>query len=118
MKTLTFTVETGKPDSHGDIINLDGVKIPDKVPVTIEWDHQRFIGNSIVSKEGDELKATAEIPDKFLDAYPAIGFTAIKYETMEGGGKRFDEMKLYEVSLSSRPNANPDIKTIREQTEK
>jgi hypothetical protein len=111
----TFTVETNKPDSNGDIVNLDGVHIPDKVPVTVDWDHSKFIGMASVTIEGEELKATAEIPDKYLDAYPAIGFTAIKYNT-NGKGKTFEKVKLYEVSICARPNANPDIKTIREQT--
>lgn len=112
----TFTVETSQPDCHGDIVNLDGVHIPERVPVTLEWDHAKLIGVGSVVKEGDELKATVDIDDRYLDGYPAIGFSAIKYKT-NGKGKTFEEVKLYEVSISGRPNANPDIKTIREQTE-
>lgn len=113
----TFTIETNKPDGNGDIINLDGVHIPARVPVTLEWDHSKLIGMSTVGRVGDELKATADIDDRYLDAYPAIGFSAINYKTSKTGCKVYEEIKLYEVSLSSRPNANPDIKSIREQIE-
>lgn len=112
----TFIIETSKPDKNGDIINLAGVHIPDKVPVTVEWDHSKFIGMAKVVNKGGVLKATAEMPDELLTGYPAIGFMPIKYED-NGKGKTFHEIKLYEVSVTTRPNTNPDIKSIYEQTE-
>lgn len=111
----TFTIETGQIDGNGDIIILDGVHIPERVPVTLEWDHSKLIGMASVKREGDQLTATAEIDDRYLNGYPAIGFTAIKYKSNRIG-KTFEEIKLYEVSICSQPNANPDIKTIHEQT--
>lgn len=73
----TFTVETNLPDSNGDIINLDGMKIPDRVLMIENFDRTKPLGYAEVKKEGSELKAIAEIPEKYLDKFPAIGFVAV-----------------------------------------
>lgn len=111
----TFVVETGQPDGNGDIILLDGLKLPSKVIVTDNFQRDRPpLTVAHVNKDGDTLKATAEIPDEYLDHYPAIGFLIKKYSTTEKG-KVWEETELKEIGLSEKPNANPDIKTIREQ---
>lgn len=113
---LTFTVETGHPDGNGDIVKLDGIKIPDKVIMIRNFDTSDVVGIAEVKREGDELKATAEVPNNLLDHFPAIGFKIIKHR-QEGGSRVFEETELQSVGLSDKPNTNPDIKTIREQTE-
>jgi hypothetical protein len=112
---LTFTVETGQVDGNGDIINLDGVTMPDKVMVVEEFDCTRPIGTAEVKRQGDELKATMEVPDRLLDKYPAIGFSVGKLH-IEGKCKVFDETVLQWIGLCTKENTNPSIKTIREQT--
>jgi hypothetical protein len=111
---LTFTVETGTPDSNGDIVNLDGVNIPDKVTIVENFDRTKPVSMAVVVREGNSLKATAEIPDRLLDKYPAIGFSVKKYHA-EGAAKVFDEIDLQCVGLCTKENPNPDIKTVRGQ---
>lgn len=113
---LTFTVETGQVDGNGDIINLDGVKIPDKVIMIRNFDTSDVVGVAQVKREGYKLKAIAEVPDNLLDHFPAIGFKIIK-QRQEGDCRVFEEIELQSVGLSDKPNTNPDIKTIREQIE-
>lgn len=109
----TFTIETNKPDGNGDIVNLDGIKIPDKVIMIRNFDTSDVIGVAEVKRDGSELKATAEVPSNLLDHFPAIGFKIIK-QRQEGDCRVFEEIELLSVGLSDKPNTNPDIKTIRE----
>lgn len=113
---VTFNIELiGKPDSNGDVIMPGAIKIPDKVPVFREFKHEIPLAFAEVKIEGEEVKATAEIPDELMDAYPAIGFQSLESEVV-GGIRRHTSIKLYSVGLCAQPNVNPDIKTIREQT--
>jgi hypothetical protein len=111
---VTFTIETANPDSNGDIVNLAGIEIPEKVFLMREFNHSSPLGLVEVIKTEDRLLATADIPDELLDCYPAIGFQVIKSH-QDGKYRVFDEVKLRYVSLGKKPNPNPDIKTIREQ---
>lgn len=113
--TRTFTVVTGQLDSQGDIINLDGIKMPDKIKVTEGFDASKVIGEAELRREGDAIKATAEIPDHLLDGYPAIGFKLLKSH-MEGNVHVIDEFELYQVGICGNQNVDESIKSIREQT--
>jgi hypothetical protein len=110
-----FIVETAMPDSNGDIVLLDGVRIPKEVAVTHNFSADEQIGVATVKKEGDKLVAIADIDDKHLDLYPAIGFSVVKYRTIDTG-KVYEEVDLQWIGLCEKQNLNPDIKTIREQT--
>jgi hypothetical protein len=113
----TFIIETAFPDSDGNIIVLEGMKIPSKVIITDNFQKDAPpIGTAEVVKDGDYLKATAEIPDQYLDRYPAIGFQIRKYRTIDTG-KVYEETILEQVGLCEKENLNPDIKTIKEQTD-
>lgn len=112
---LTFIIETNQADGNGDVVKLEGVKIPQKVMVVEEFDRTKPVGMAEVKRVGDTLKATANIPDRLLDKYPAIGFSVRKYHT-EDKGKVFDEIDLQWIGLCTKENTNPVIKTIREQT--
>lgn len=111
----TFTIATGKIDSQDDIINLDGIKMPEKIQVTENFDHSKIIGEAELKREGGMIKATAEVPDRLLDAYPAIGFRLIESH-MESGVHVIDELEIYQVSICGNPNCDESIKSIREQT--
>lgn len=113
----TFIVETAFPDSNGDIIVFEGMKIPSQVIITDNFQKDAPpIGTAEVVKDGAYLKATAEIPDQYLDRFPAIGFQIRKYQTIDTG-KVYEETILEWVGLCNNANLNPDIKTIRKQTE-
>lgn len=111
----TFTVATGKLDSQGDIINLDGIKMPGVIQVTENFDPLKIVGEAELKHEGDAIKATAEVPDRLLDAYPAIGFRLIKSH-MEGNVRIFDEIEIDRIGICGNQNVDETIKTIREQT--
>lgn len=111
----TFTIATGQLDSQGDIIKLDGVKMPNKILMTENFDNSKVVGKAELKREGDAIKAVAEIPDHLLDAYPAIGFQLLKSH-IEGDIRVIDEMKLHYVGLSANRNVDTSIKSIREQT--
>lgn len=113
--TRTFTVATGQIDSQGDIINLDGIKMPDKIQLTENFDASKVIGEAELKREGDLIRAKANVPDHMLDAFPAIGFKLIKSH-MEGNVHVIDELELYQVGICKNQNVDETIKSIREQT--
>lgn len=113
----TFIIETAFPDSNGDIILFEGMKIPNQVTITDNFQKDvPPIGVAEVVQDGSYLKATAEIPDQYLDRFPAIGVQIRKCKTIDTG-KVYEETILEWVGLCENANLNPDIKTIREQTE-
>lgn len=117
MKNVTFIIETGKVDSNGDIISLDGLKIPNKkIPILADFNVSNCIGFADVVKEDGVLKANAELTDKYFDAFPAIGYQIISSEPNEHGGMNITEAKLQFVGISMLPNVGPSIKRISEQT--
>jgi len=111
----TFTIATGQLDSQGDIINIDGVIMTDKINLTENFDKAKVIGEAELKREDGVLKAIAEIPDRLLDAYPAIGFKLIK-SRMEGDAHIIDELELHQVGICKNQNVDESIKSIREQT--
>lgn len=116
MPNVKFIIETGKVDSHGDVINIDGLVIPDKpVKVFKDFDATRLVARANVIKEEGVLKAETDLPDDMFDYYPAIGFQIIKSEPNEHGGRNILEAKLYSVGLSASPNVDPLIKRISDQ---
>jgi hypothetical protein len=112
----TFTVATGQLDSQGDIINLGGIKMPETIQVTENFDPLKIVGHAELKREGSVLKATAEVPDRLLDCYPAIGFQVIESH-MEGNVQVFDEIEIDRVGICIGQNVDETIKTIKEQTE-
>lgn len=116
MRTATFIIETGKVDSNGDVIILDGLKIPDKsLPILKDFNHAECIGRATLKHEGGAIKADAVFSEKYFDGYPAIGFQVIKSEPNEHGGRNILEAKLHYVGISLTPNVDPSIKRLSEQ---
>lgn len=64
--------------------------------------------------ENKELIVDAFVSDAGLDMYPAVGITVLE-QTEIDGIRVVTKCKLNHVSLCSNPNADPTIKTIREQ---
>lgn len=113
--TYTFTIETAQPDSHGDTVLLDGVQLHDNIRVLHNFRRDQLIATvPVVFRDGDVLKCTAEIPDEYLDKYPAIGFQVQRW-SWGSNGRIYERIKLFAVGLCDEPNLNPSIKTIREQ---
>jgi hypothetical protein len=116
MKKAKFVIETGKLNSNGDIIYLDGLKIPGKkIPILKDFETHNCIGFADVVKEDGVLKANAEFTNKYFDGFPAIGFQIISSQPNEHGGKNITEAKLYSVGISMMPNSDPSIKRLSEQ---
>lgn len=109
-----FVVETDQPDDHGTVVDLAGIAIPEQIPILINFRNADLICYCKVWVAGGLLICEAMLEDCYLDFYPAIGFSAIKYRTIEGK-KYHEQIKLYCVGLCVKPNLNPTIKTIREQ---
>lgn len=115
MEIKTFIVENGKVDSNGDMLMIDGLKMPDKkVPLLYNFDNSRLITKIDVFKEDGVVKAKGEIPDEYLNLYPALGFQVIEAKANEHG-KIITQAKLYCVGLSEMPNTDETIKRISDQ---
>ncbi len=117
MSKVKFIVETGKVDSNGDVIKLEGLKLPTgQIFITKDFDKSiPPIGTASVFMEDGVLKAEGEIPDEFIAGYPAVGIQIISSEPNENGGRNVTEAKLQSVSLCQQPNADPAIKRVSEQ---
>ena len=107
----TFVVANGKIDSQGDMLMLDGIKIPDKVLVAKDFDHKQPVSFATVDNTGTQLIATADIPDEMIGLYPAIGFEVVKTHR-EGDIRFIDECKLHYIGLCFNQNVDDDIKPI------
>lgn len=112
----SFTIETDQPDCEGTVINLEGIEIPDRVPLLYNFHAtpDKVITFGRVWVEGSELKCEANLDEMWLDTYPAISFTMDKY-SVNPGGKLVKQCRLRCIGLCDDPNLNLGIKTIREQ---
>lgn len=110
-------IEKGKLDSNGDQLLLEGMNITSKfIPVIESFKQDTQIGWAELYQEDNCIKMNTDLwvdnvkNDKLLDFYPAIG-GMIQSRT----GKLITDFKITSVSLSSIPNSDPSIKTLREQ---
>jgi hypothetical protein len=112
-----FEILTDKVDSEGDVFKLDGLKIPDKpIVLTRNFDFSDPIGLCKLTHEGNRIKCEAEIDENTLNTYPAISFSVGASFTDENGIRHITDAKIVSASICAYPNADPSIKTIREQT--
>lgn len=125
---------TPSTDRMGDVIEPMGAKFASELPLLWQHDHQSPVGNvkfgkptpqgipftarvAKIAEEG-ELKA---LVDKAWQSVKArlvravsIGFRPIEYSLMEGGGVRFLECEILELSLVTVPaNSDCTITQIR-----
>jgi uncharacterized protein len=125
---------TPEPDRVGDIVEPLGAKFAAEIPLL--WQHQH--GSPVgIAKFGKPTKSgipfTAELPkieelgalkdmvDMAWQSVKArlvrgvsIGFRALEYNFMDGGGIRFEKTEIYELSLVTIPaNASATIQSIK-----
>ena len=118
MENVKFIIDNLGLDSNGDLMTKDCIKVPDKrkrFPILINFDEMKPVGFAEVIKEDGKLMAIADIPDQYIDLYPAIGFEIISHEQNEHGGRTITNAKLYAIGLSDKPNVDDFIKTISDQ---
>lgn len=125
---------TPEPDRVGDIVEPMGAQFAAELPLL--WQHQH--GSPVgIAKFGKPTKNgipfTAELPkieeagalkdlvDMAWQSVKAklvrgvsIGFRALEYNFMDGGGVRFEKTEIYELSLVTIPaNAGATIQNIK-----
>lgn len=125
---------TPSTDRMGDVVEPLGAKFAAELPLLWQHDHHSPVGHvrfgkptakgipfkatiSQVEEEG-ELKARLDLAWQSVKAKlvraVSIGFRALEYALMEGGGVRFTETEILELSLVTVPaNADCTITTIR-----
>lgn len=106
-------VEQGKINSHGDIIDVNGLSVPNlssAVPVLTNFDSNSYVGEAKIYKDKDILKADLNL-NMDLEGWPAIGGQVLKKK-----GNVIEEFKITSVSICSIPNADSTIKTIKNQS--
>lgn len=133
-RIIVGTATTPTPDRVGDVVEPLGVKF--KNPLPLLWQHRsdQPVGTVRFDKPTKAgITFTATLP-KIAEAGPlkdrvdtawgevkaglvravSIGFRDIEYSRMEGGGLRFLETEVLELSLVTIPaNADATIQTIK-----
>lgn len=116
MSMISFIAERGNPGSDGTVVDLVGLGLPDRpLVLTTNFDAMQVVASCVASKVPEGLLVEADVPDRLLDYYPAIGFSVEQSEPNEHGGRTVTACTLRSVSLGASPNVDPAIKTLREQ---
>jgi len=67
-KNIIVMIADGKPDSQNDIIYIRDVKIPkNKVPVTLNFDATKLLGEAELRIEGNQVVADLELTEDGFD---------------------------------------------------
>lgn len=133
-RTLKGMATTPSTDRMGDIVEPLGAEFAAELPLLWQHDHSSPVGHVRFGKptaqgipftaeiaeieEEGELKARVDLAWQSVKAQlvraVSIGFRAIEYALMEGGGVRFLKTEILELSLVTVPaNADCTITTIR-----
>jgi HK97 family phage major capsid protein/HK97 family phage prohead protease len=125
---------TPNPDRYGDVVEPKGAKFTNPSPLLWQHQHDKPVGQvefGKPTKEGIPFKASIEkidepgnLKDRLDEAWQSIktglvrgvsiGFRAIEYAFIEGGGIRFIETEILELSLVTIPaNAEATIQTVK-----
>lgn len=133
-RVITGIATTPEPDRVGDIVDPMGAKFANPLPLLWQHRHDSPVGTVVFdkpTKSGIKFKATLPIIEEagmlkdMVDlAWQAvkaklvrgvsIGFRALEYSFMDGGGVRFAETEIMELSLVTVPaNASATIQTIK-----
>lgn len=133
-RIISGIATTPETDRVGDIVNPLGAKFAPEIPLLWQHEHGKPVGTAVFGKATKNgIPFTATLP--FIDepgplkdmvdmAWQAvksrlvkgvsIGFSAIKYSFLDGGGIEFDETEIYELSLVTIPaNASATIQSIK-----
>lgn len=120
---------TPRPDRVGDIVEPLGVKVASDIPLFLYHDHHKTVGRAKFGRATakgipfeaylPKIEEIGILKDRVDEAWQmvkynlitavSIGFRAVhdKIETMKGGGLRFIESEVLELSLVPVP-AQPD----------
>lgn len=121
-------------DRMGDIIEPDGVKFTNPMPLLWQHQHDKPVGTATFGKATKNGIPFVASVASIADAGPlkdlvdmawqsvkaklvrgvSIGFRALEYAFMDDGGIRFVKTEIYELSLVTIPaNASATIQTIK-----
>jgi len=133
-RQITGIATTPEPDRVGDIVDPMGAKFAAELPLLWQHNHGAPVGVARfgkATKSGipftanivklDEPGALKDQLDMAWQAVKAklvrgvsIGFRALEYSFMDGGGIRFTEVEIIELSLVTIPaNASATIQSIK-----
>ncbi|MGK0703679.1 phage major capsid protein [Yokenella regensburgei] len=134
-RIITGIASTPSPDRDGDVIEPEGAKLRSDTPFLWQHDSSQPIGTCtpVLVKEGLQItarlvKPTPDMPSQLAarldEAWASIkaglvrglsiGFRAIEYSFIDGGGIRFLSWDLLEVSAVTIPaNAECSIQTVK-----
>ena len=133
-REITGIATTPEPDRVGDIVEPLGVKFQNPLPLLWQHRHDSPVGTVKFDKPTKNgITFTAKLPmiaeegplknlvDMAWQAVKAelvrgvsIGFRPLEYAYLEGGGIRFSESEVYELSLVTIPaNASATIQNIK-----
>jgi len=133
-QVITGWATTPEPDRYGDVVEPLGAKFAAELPLL--WQHRHDSPVGIVrfgkpTKDGIPFTASVakiatagalkdlcdlawqSVKEKLVRGV-SIGFRALEYSYMDGGGIRFTESEIFELSLVTIPaNAAATIQTIK-----
>jgi len=133
-RVIRGVATTPNPDRVGDIVEPLGVQFKNPMPLLHQHDHSRPVGTVTFDRPTkDGITFEARLPkieepgplrDRVETAWGeikaglvravSIGFRALEYAFLDGGGIRFTETEVLELSLVSVPaNADAVISTIK-----
>jgi len=133
-REITGVATTPEPDRVGDIVEPMGVKFKNPLPLLWQHDHSKPVGTvkfekptkdgirfvatlPVIAEEG-KLKEMVDLAWQAVKAKlvrgVSIGFRPLEYSYLDGGGVRFTESEVYELSLATVPmNAGATIEAIK-----
>lgn len=133
-REISGIATTPEPDRVGDIVEPMGVKFKNPIPLLWQHRHDSPVGTVKFDKPTKNgITFTAKLANITTDgplkdvvdmAWQAvkaelvrgvsIGFRALEYSYLDGGGIRFSESEVYELSLVTIPaNASATIQNIK-----
>lgn len=133
-RIITGIATSPSPDRVGDVVEPLGVKFKNPMPLLHQHDNHNPVGKVWFKKPTkDGIEFRAELP-KIVEAGPlkdrvdtawqevkydlvravSIGFRDVEYSRIEGGGLRYIETEVLELSLVTIPaNADATIQTVK-----
>lgn len=133
-RVITGLASTPSPDRVGDIVDPMGAKFAAEIPLLWQHRHDSPVGTTKFGKptrKGIPFTATVakiaepgalkDLVDMAWQSVKArlvkgvsIGFRPLEYDMMPGGGIKFAQTEIYELSLVTIPaNAEATIQTIK-----
>ena len=112
MEVKGIVIEKGKRDQNGHAVDLDSLDVRYVSPVITYHDISIPLGEiGTLYREGNQLMMDATMLDEYVDLYPCVAIKS--YQDSGGDGSGLDQLVF--VYLSSTPNQDKSIKTIKEQ---